>query len=324
MIERFQTIIIILAVGIGLVLGQVSFIEGIADSVILPFLLVMLYGFFLSVPLANMKKAMTNRTFALANIGINFVFTPILAWGLGAVFLSDHPALWIGLIMLLVTPCTDWYLAFTSIAKGNLALSTAILPLNFLLQMIVLPLYLFGFAGITETVKISVLLESIVLVLAFPFLLALLTKYVCRKSRKEDVLQDKLIPLFENLQSLFLNLAIIAMFASQGRYLLENMHIALLLLVPVVLFFLINFFISRFVSKSLRMPYEDSASLTLTVLARNSPISLAIAVTAFPDQPLIALALVIGPLIELPVLAIVSNVLLRMRGKQTVENGINE
>lgn len=60
----------------------------------------------------------------------------------------------------------------------------------------------------------------------------------------------------------------------------------------------------------LKFSYEDSVSLSLTIIARNSPVALAIAVTAFPNQPLIALALVIGPLIELPVLAIVSQVLL--------------
>src|SRR5699024_8883468 len=64
--------------------------------------------------------------------------------------------------------------------------------------------------------------------------------------------------------------------------------------------------IGRLVGKFLKFTYEDSVSLSMTIIARNSPVSLAIAVRAFPNQPLIALALVIGPLIELPVLAIVS------------------
>src|SRR5699024_3533650 len=73
------------------------------------------------------------------------------------------------------------------------------------------------------------------------------------------------------------------------------------------------------VSRFLKIPYEDSVSLNLTALARNSPISLAIAVTAFPDQPLIALTLVIGPLIELPILAIVSQLLLLIRRRKSLE-----
>ena len=103
------------------------------------------------------------------------------------------------------------------------------------------------------------------------------------------------------------------MFASQGKYLLQNMNVVLLLLIPVLLFFIINFVLGQFIGRVMRLSYKDTVSLNLTTLARNSPVALAIAVTAFPDEPLIALALVIGPLIELPVLACVSQVLLLLR-----------
>jgi len=99
------------------------------------------------------------------------------------------------------------------------------------------------------------------------------------------------------------------MFASQGRYLLDLM-VVLILLIPILLFFIINFLLVRVVGKIVKLAYGECTSLCLTTLARNSPIALAIAVVAFPNEPLIALALVIGPLIELPVLAIVSQVLL--------------
>ena len=103
------------------------------------------------------------------------------------------------------------------------------------------------------------------------------------------------------------------MFASQGKYLLQNMNVVLLLLVPVLLFFIINFLLGQFIGRIMHLSYKDTVSLSLTTLARNSPVALAIAVTAFPDEPLIALALVIGPLIELPVLAFVSQVLLLIK-----------
>ena len=103
------------------------------------------------------------------------------------------------------------------------------------------------------------------------------------------------------------------MFASQGKYLLQNMNVVLLLLVPVLLFFIINFLLGQFIGRIMHLSYKDTVSLSLTTLARNSPVALAIAVTAFPNEPLIALALVIGPLIELPVLACVSQVLLLIK-----------
>ncbi|MBL2480135.1 arsenic resistance protein, partial [Klebsiella pneumoniae] len=195
----------------------------------------------------------------------------------------------------MVTPCTDWYLIFTEIAKGNVALSTAILPVNLILQVLLLPIYLFLFAGVMKTVAVSVLIESIVIVVVLPFLLALATQSLMIHLKKAETLENKLIPFFSSAQIVFLSLAIVAMFASQGKYLLQNMNIVLLLLIPVLLFFIINFVLGQFIRRVMRLSYKDTVSLNLTTLARNSPVALAIAVTAFPDEPLIALALVIGP-----------------------------
>lgn len=320
--EKLQTVIVISAVGLGISLGQVSYIEQVAEYFIVPFLLFMLYGLFLSVPSKDLKKALLNRKFASSSLIINFLWTPLLAWGLGAVFLSEHPALWIGFIMLMVTPCTDWYLAFTGIAKGSVALSTAILPMNLILQVLLLPIYLLLFTGVMKMVGMSVLLKSIILVLLLPFLLANLTTYIFNKRKQKETYKKIIVPFFENTQIIFLSLAIVAMFASQGRNLFENMNVVILLFIPVILFFIINFLLGRIVSHFLKMSYEDSVSLNLTTLARNSPIALAIAVTAFPDKPLIALALVIGPLIELPVLAVVSQLLLTIRRNGKVSKNI--
>lgn len=311
-LDKLQTFIILIAVSLGLLLGQVDTIEQPAETLITPFLLLMLYGLFLTIPLQQLKKAFSNIKFLGANTIINFIWTPVLAWGLGSIFLFDYPALWIGFIMLMVTPCTDWYLAFTGIAKGNVPLSTSVLPINLILQVILLPVYLLLFAGTIETIPMSTLIESVVIVLVIPFALAHLTRF---SLRKKSVLNNKIIPFFANAQVFFLSLAIMAMFASQGSYLLENLEVIYILIIPVLLFFIINYIVGRFVGKFLNFSYEDSVSLNMTIIARNSPVSLAIAVTAFPDQPLIALALVIGPLIELPILAIASQLLLFTRKK---------
>lgn len=284
-----------------------------ASSFVVPFLFMMMYGLFLTIPLAAIQKAFSHRKFFYASTLINFVWTPLLAWGLGAVFLTDYPALWIGFIMLMVTPCTDWYLAFTNIARGNVPLATSILPINLILQVILLPVYLLLFAGTIETIPFNMLVESILVVLIIPFALAHFTRFLLR--RKESILHDKIIPFFGTGQLFFLAFAIIAMFASQGTYLFKNTEIIYILFIPIILFFIVNYIIGQVVGKVLGFPYVDLVSLNMTIIARNSPISLAIAVTAFPDQPLIALALVIGPLIELPVLAIMSQLMIFTRRK---------
>ncbi|MCI9977375.1 arsenic resistance protein [Clostridioides sp. GD02404] len=108
------------------------------------------------------------------------------------------------------------------------------------------------------------------------------------------------------------------MFASQGKILLENYQILFILLVPILIFFIINFIFVRVISKAINLSYEDSVSLNLTTLARNPPIALAIAVATFPDKPLISLALIIGPLIELPILFLVTRILLKIKGMNNV------
>lgn len=308
--EKLYSLIIFLAVVIGIVIGQFDTVSAYADEFIVPLLIVMLFLTFLQIPMADLESSFKNHRFTAATLVINFVWTPILAWMLASFFLADHPALWIGFIMLMVTPCTDWYLIFTGIAKGNVALSSAILPLNLILQIILLPVYLLIFGETTGGIHLSFLIESVVLVLVVPFVLALLTKYLLRNKRS---LEENVLSRISILPIVFLSLAIAMMFASQGQLLLEHVDLLWKLMIPILFFFIINLFISQKVGQLLGFRYATRASFSLTTLARNSPIALAIAMTAFPDQPLIALTLVIGPLLELPILAVITQVLLKMK-----------
>lgn len=318
-ITKYQTLIIGIAVLFGLLIGQNSSVEKYAELLIVPFLMIMLFGLFLNIPAQDLFKSFRNIKFFSASVLINFVWTPIFAYLLGYFLLQNELSIWIGFVILMVTPCTDWYLIFTGIAKGNVPLSASVLPLNLLLQVILLPVYLLLFFGKTGFVDTGILFESIVLILLVPFILSQLTKYALYKMNTSNLMNNKVLPFFETSQVIFLGLAIMAMFASQGSYLTNNLQVVLIMLIPLLLFFGINFFIGRLTSSLFKFNYEDSASLNLTTLARNSPISLAIAITAFPNDPLVALALVIGPLIELPILALVSQGLLKIRQRKVVE-----
>lgn len=312
--EKYQTVIIAISVFLGLVLGQSPYIHTQSENWILPFLIVMLFGVFLQIPLEKIGSSFKNVKFTLSSLLINFLLTPLLAGGLGYIFLGEYPELWLGFVMLMVTPCTDWYLVFTSIARGNVPLSLAVLPLNLVLQLLLLPLYLLFLTGEQQTIDSYLLFKSVLGVLVMPLLLAYTTKGLLMRTKGSEWLEEKVFSRLGIIQFLFLNLAIMAMFASQGKILADSPQILLKLLGPILLFFGIIMVLSQVVGRLLRFRYEDTASLTLTTMARNSPIALAIAVTAFPDQPLISLVLIIGPLIELPVLAVTTQVLLRLKG----------
>lgn len=309
-INKYQTLIIILAVIIGLLFGQFDLVAQYSSNLIVPLLMTMLFGLFLSLDLKKLRSSFLNLKFSVSNIIINFIWTPIFAYILGSIFLSLELALWIGFVMLMVTPCTDWYLVFTGVAKGNVSLSTAILPINLILQVVLLPIYLMIFFGETGNIELASIVESILLVLVVPFVLALLAKKVILY--KNNSLTGS-IHFFTKSQVIFLALAVVAMFASEGKNLTDNPNIIYILLIPVLVFFTVTFVLAQLVSRILTFNYEDKVSLTMTTMARNSPISLAIAVAAFPEQPLIALSLIIGPLIELPVLVIAAQLLLKRK-----------
>ncbi|MBM7097589.1 arsenic resistance protein [Bacillus sp. H-16] len=311
--EKLYTLIIFLAVMMGIGLGQIEWIRTNAELLIVPLLVAMLYITFLQIPFEEVKKAFKNVRFTYTSIIINFVWVPALAWLLAMVFLGDNPALYIGFIMLMVTPCTDWYLIFTGIAKGNVALSAAILPLNLFLQVLLLPVYLLVFGGTTGVIEPVYLIESILIVLLIPLVLALLTK----KAIGNKEAGEKFLSKVSALPILFLSLAIVAMFASQGQLLLDNLELIWKITIPLLLFFVINFIVTQKAGQVMKFSLSERTSLSLTTLARNSPIALAIAMTAFPDKPLIAITLVIGPLLELPILAVISQVLLVFHKRTT-------
>ena len=213
----------------------------------------------------------------------------------------------------MVTPCTDWSLIFTGVSKGNVVLASSILPLNIILQLLLLPVYILVIGGTSISIDVISLFRGCIISLIIPLLLSIVARKLIISKVGNTIFENNLFPKACDYQGYFLNMAIIAMFASQGKLLLENYKVLFILLVPILLFFTINFIFGRFISKIIKLNYEDSVSLSLTTLARNSPVALAIAVASFPDKPLIALALIIGPLIELPVLFLISKILLSIK-----------
>lgn len=308
-IGRLQPLFIICAAIVGILIGSTVSLGEWSVGLIELFLMMLLYILFLSVDLQQIGRSFRNIRFTATAVSLNFVLTPILSFALGALFFSDSMDLRIGLMMLLVTPCTDWYLVFTGLSKGNVELGMSILPLNLVLQIVLLPVYLFMFLGNEVRFDTASMVLDMVLVLIIPFTLSCLTKLtVGRRLPLDDALQRH----GDNLQLLFLCLAVTVMFVSEGGSLLENPGLLLKMFVPLILFFILLFTVSQAIGRLLGFQRGDSVALTFTSLARNSPLSLAIAIAAFPDQPLISLALVIGPLIELPILSLISWVLNRM------------
>lgn len=308
LIEKIEPIILIFAIIIGLISSNIQILSNNTGNLINLFLCIMLYGLFLEVPLKNLKKSFTNIKFTSTTLIINFIWTPLFGYFLGNLFLNGNINIFIGFFMLILTPCTDWYLVFTKMAKGDLNLSLSLLPINLILQIILLPVYLIIFFSSNNSMSYIDLGYSILIVIVIPFILAQLTKVILN-----DDITEKASDFFSNYQIVFLALAVFAIFNSTGELLFKNLNSVLTIFIPLIIFFITNTIIDLLLSEKINFTYEEYASLTMTTLARNSPLALAIAINSFPGRELIAIALVIGPLIELPVLYIVSRFVLYIK-----------
>ncbi len=281
----------------GLIFSNIGLIAQNTDYLITIFLCLMLFALFLEVPLGELKNSFKNVKFSLSSILINFIWTPLFGYFLGSLFLKGNIDVLIGFFMLILTPCTDWYLIFTKIAKGDVTLSLSILPINLILQIILLPIYLVIFFSNGISLDYSQLAYSLLIVIVIPFVASQFIKFILNDNQTRKI---------SSLQTYFLALAVFCIFASQGDLLFKNLDALVKIFIPLVIFFATNAIIDLLICEKINFTYPEYASLTMTTLARNSPLALAIAINSFAGHELISIALVIGPLIELPILYIVS------------------
>jgi len=310
--DRYQPLLLIASIAAGLGLAKTA--PGFANSLsplVSVGVFVLIYLVMLGVDLDRIASAFTQRRFLAIAVLINFVVNPLLAWGLGSVFLQDHPELRVGLILFLVTPCIGWYLIFTELAGGDIGLGLSLLGINLVLQVLLLPFYLLLFAGESSGVDLGSIVASVGLFLVLPAAAAAATRHIAARGNVN--LDDVRSTIGKaQLKTVCLVLVIVAMFASQADLIFDNPRVVLTLLPPMVAFFVVAFGFALATGRAAGLPFDQTALLAFTTTSRNSEASLAIAATAFAS-PLVALTVVIGPVIELPFLVLMVRVLLGLR-----------
>lgn len=312
-LDKLQPFILISSVFLGIVLGTIF--PGFAhysDAILYVTIIVLVYSVMLGVPHQKIWKAYRNwRFFGIAWF-VNFVIIPLMAWGLATFFLSNYPPIFVGFILYLVTPCTDWFLMFTLMAGGDVPLALALLPTNLILQVVLIPVYLILFAGEIVSFQFSALIETMLTFVLLPFICAGLTRLFLRNLKNAAWAKDFIEKILSPLQAATLTVVLLTMFAGQTFTILDNIGPLSIVFVPLVVFFSVSFVLSWLVSQCFHLAYKEYALLTCTAAARNSPLSLAIAFGLFPDQPLIQVAIIIGVLIELPILVLIVRLLRRL------------
>jgi ACR3 family arsenite transporter len=230
-------------------------------------------------------------------LAFNYLVAPFLMLGLANVFVTD-PELHTGLVLYGLAPCIAMVIIFTFLAKGNTPMALVFVALNSVAQMLLIPVYARLLIG-NVSFDVWVVAESVVLYLGLPLVLGVATRMLVVRRRGQAGM-DALKPALNGLSILGLLFTLVVMFALKGDLILRRPGIVLEMAIPMALFFVTMFFLVLLVGWRLRFPYRDAVAVAFNATGRDFEIAIAIAITAF--SPTVALATVVGPLIEVPVM----------------------
>ncbi|MCG3646231.1 arsenic resistance protein [Pseudomonas putida] len=267
------------------------------EALITPAIAVLMYAMFLQIPFLDLRQGLGNRRFITALLLANFILVPLLVWAITR-GLVEHPAILVGALLVLLTPCIDYVVVFTHIGKGDSRLTLAATPVLLLAQLVLLPVYLALMLGGSSQVAISItpFLEAFVLLIVLPMALAVLTSAGARRSRAVAAWNDAWAWLPVPAMALVLMVVI----ASQIVVVLRDFD-RLLPVVPVYIGFMLLAPVLGFIcARLLRLPASEARSVTFSAATRNSLVVLPLAL-ALPEEMrgLAAAAVITQTLVEL-------------------------
>ncbi|MEO8287866.1 MAG: bile acid:sodium symporter, partial [Chloroflexota bacterium] len=273
-------------------------------------LFLMMYPAMTNVRLNEVGKAFRSPRQLAVVAFFNFMIAPFFMLLLANIFVSD-PELHTGLVLYGLAPCIAMVIIFTYLAKGNTPMALVFVALNSVLQMILIPMYARLLLG-NVNFDVWVVAESVVLYLGLPLVAGVATRQLVTR-RGGEVAMDRVKPALNALSILGLLFTLIVMFSLKGDLILSRPMIVLEMAVPMAIFFGVMFFVVFFVGSRLGFSYKDAVAVAFNSTGRDFEIAIAIAITAF--SPTVALATVVGPLIEVPVMLALVWGAMRLEGR---------
>ncbi|MGX4585819.1 arsenic resistance protein [Paenibacillus chitinolyticus] len=268
--------VLIIAAGFGLLWPESS--ENL-DRMISFVLAILMYGMFAQIPFFRLKEALTNRKFIYALLITNYIVVPVLVWGLTR-FLPTDPAILLGVLLVLLTPCIDYVIVFTHLGRGNEKLILVSTPILFVTQMLLLPIYLWFFMGKTaaEIVSVGPFLEAFLGLIVVPLVLALLTQWWSRR----QPLGERFLDATAWLPVPFMALTLFVVVASQISKLYTSFD-SIIQVIPVYAAYMVIIpIIARIVSRIFRLDTGAGRALIFSAGTRNSLVVLPFAL-ALPE-----------------------------------------
>jgi ACR3 family arsenite transporter len=260
----------------------------------------MIYPAMTNIRFGDFGKAVKSRGQLLVVLFLNFAVAPFWMYLLASLFFAKGSDFHTALVLYGLAPCIAMVIVFTFLSLGNNALAVVLVAMNSVLQMILIPVYAKWLLGDVRF-SVAVVAESVVLYLGLP----LVAGYLTRRwgvARYGEAGFNKVKAILDSLSILGLLFTLVVMFALKGDLIVSRPQVILHLAIPMILFFWTMFPLAYLAGWRLRFNYEDSVAVGFNSTGRDFEIAIAIAITAF--NPTVALATVVGPLIEVPVMLV--------------------
>lgn len=296
-LEKFQILVYLSAIGSGLAIGTLlpDRLRAL-EAMLWPVLALLLYSTFTQVPLAHLRQAIADTRFISAAVVGNFVAVPLLLWGMLPI-LPDDPAIRLGVLLVLLVPCTDWFITFTHLGGGDTRHAIAFSPISLLLQVLLLPVYLWLILGgaFVTTVARQEMLVAFAGLIMLPLLGAFVTeKWIDRTPRQRHVL-DRLAWLPVPL----LALVVLIIAATQVNLVTASVGVLGQLLVIFVGYLVVAGLMARALARVFALPPSQGRVLAFSLGTRNSFVVLPLALALPSSFGLAVVAIVFQSLVEL-------------------------